>query len=85
MALDTITREEFDKRLDAANSRRSEELKAIEEQQMKAEQLLSYYECSLDAVEAELNNTDESEPPSIRLHRRLKELADRTAQIAAMV
>ena len=42
MALETITREEFDQRLDAANTQHTKELQQIEEKQENVEQLLSY-------------------------------------------
>ena len=54
MALDTITHEEFDKRLDAANARRAQEIQQMEEQQAKAEQFLSYYELVLSEIDCVL-------------------------------
>lgn len=62
MALDTISPEEFGHRLDAANERRAQELQAMEEQQAKVKQLLSYYEHTLDEIEAELNVSKETTP-----------------------
>jgi hypothetical protein len=46
--LKTITREEFDKRLDESNERRRNELQRREEEQAQAEQLLAHYEHALD-------------------------------------
>lgn len=84
MALDTITREEFDKRLDAANARHAQELQLMEEQQAKAEQLLSYYECTLSEIEVELENTGKESPAyPAQLRKRLTELAEKTASVAA--
>jgi hypothetical protein len=85
MALEAITREEFDKRVDAANERRVQELQQMEEQQAKAEQLLSYYEHALDEIEAELAAAGETAPLPVLLRKRLNELAERTAKVAASV
>lgn len=54
MALDTITHEEFEKRLAAVNERLRQKLEAIEAQQAAAEKLLSQYEHTLSEIEAEL-------------------------------
>ena len=82
MAAETITREEFDKRLDAVNERRARELQEMEEQQATVEQLLSRYERSLDEIEARLDDTEEPVSHSAFLRRRLKELAAKTAALA---
>lgn len=66
MTLEKITREEFDKRLDATNERRTQELQQVEEQQAKTKQLLSYYERTLDEIEAELNAVEDSAPLPVR-------------------
>ena len=63
-AWDTITREEFDKRLDESNERRRQELQKQEEEQARIEQLLAHYENTLDEIEAELCSNDE--PPRRR-------------------
>lgn len=84
MALETITREEFDKRLDAANARRAQELKQMEEQLAEAEHLLSYYEHKLSGIETDLEKAKEESPAySARLRERLTELAEKTASVAA--
>ena len=66
MALETISHEEFDKRLDAANKRRTQELQAIEEEQMRAAQLLSYYEEALTELEAALDSKATTSLPTAR-------------------
>src|SRR5258708_38581468 len=80
---ETITREEFDKRVDESNARRRNELQQREEEQERVEQLLTRYEHTLDEIEAELRSRDE--PPSYpaRLRKRLEELARKTAEVAA--
>ena len=84
MTLETITREEFDKRLDAANARRSEELQTLETKQAMVEQTLAHYERTLREIEITLNSNVESAPlPPLR--KRLQELAERTALLAASV
>jgi ABC-type transporter Mla subunit MlaD len=85
MPLETITREEFDRRLDAANERLRLKVDEIEEQQSKAEQLLSRYERALDEIEAELESADDSVRRPARLRKRLNELAEQTARVAASV
>ena len=82
MATETITREEFDKRLDAVNEQRARELQAMEEQQAAVEQLLARYERSLDEIEARLEKTEEPVSPPAFLRRRLNELAEKTAALA---
>ncbi len=52
--LDTITREEFDRRLDAYNERRHNELQRIEAQQAQVGSVLAHYEQMLDEIEAGL-------------------------------
>jgi DNA-binding MarR family transcriptional regulator len=78
----TITRAEFDKRLDESNERRCKELQQTEEDQARVEQLLTHYENTLDEIESELRSNDE--PPSypILLRKRLEELARKTAEVA---
>lgn len=86
MALETITREEFDKRLDAANARHAQELQQMEEQQAKAEQLLSHYERVLSEIETELDEAGKESPVySALLRKRLTELAEKTASVAASI
>ena len=85
MALETITREEFDQRLDAANTQHTKELQQIEEKQENVEQLLSYYEHTLDDIERELKSSSKSlQYPSL-LRKRLNELAEKTLSVAASV
>ena len=48
---ETITREEFDRRLDDFNERRGQELQQIEAKQRQVEALLTRYEQTLDEIE----------------------------------
>ena len=80
---ETITRKEFDKRLDAFNEHQEEELQQAEEEQMRVEQLLTRYEQTLDEIEVKLHSTDEVPSQSRLLRKRLQELATRTAEMAA--
>ncbi len=82
MATETITREEFDKRLEAVNEQRAQELQAKEEQQAAVEQLLARYERSLDEIEARLEDTEEPVSHRAVLRKRLSELAQKTAALA---
>ena len=79
---ETITREEFDKRLDDSNARRSRELKQKEEELARIEQLITRYENTLDEIEVELESNDEPLSYSAQLRKRLQELADKTAEVA---
>lgn len=80
---ETITREEFDRRLDAFNEKCHMELQQIEAKQTQVEALLTHYEYTLDEIEGKL--ATESEPLSqvLLLRKRLQELAIRTADVAA--
>lgn len=80
---ETITREEFDKRLDEINERRRNELQQKEEEQARVEQLLLRYEHALDEIEAELGSSTESPSYPALLRKRLQELANKTAEVAA--
>ena len=54
--LETITLAEFNQRLDASSAWQTQELERKDAELTRAEQLLSYYEATLDAMEAELNS-----------------------------
>jgi multidrug resistance efflux pump len=71
VALQTITREEFDRRLDAANAQRTQEIETLEQQQREAEKLLAQYEHTLDEIEAELDSAPFSKPLALQLKRPL--------------
>lgn len=79
-----VSREEFDQRLTAANVQRSTQLDAVEAHQTRVEQLLSIYERTLDKMEIELTAGETLRYPT-RLRRRLTELAEKTALVAASV
>lgn len=84
--LDMITREEFDRRLDAYNERMQLEVQQKETELAQLEQLLTYYEQALDEVEARLNAKPEAEEPfsyPALLRKRLQELAIKTTEMAA--
>ena len=81
--LEIISREEFDRRLDADNERtRLEALRKGAELE-KLEQLLSQYENTLNEIEARLESrVVQPTFPSV-LRNRLQELALKTAEMAA--
>lgn len=85
MELETITREEFDKRLDASNERLRQQVETIQQEQEKMERLLAFYEGELKDIEAELNSEDKTRLYSTLLRQRLHQLAEKTAQVAALV
>jgi hypothetical protein len=81
--LDTITREEFDRRLDAYNERMRLELQQKEAELAQVEQLLTQYENMLDEIEARSNSREETPSYPAVLRKRLQELAVKTAEMAA--
>ena len=89
MPLEQITRAEFDKRLDAANARRAQEVQEMEAQQEETERLLALYDTTLNEMKAELNrldeanNTEENRHSVAHLRERLIQLAEQTASAAA--
>ena len=80
---ETITPVEFDKRLDASNAKREQELQQREEEQAQVEQLLTQYESTLDTIEAKLTSSDALTSYPALLRTRLQELANKTAEVAA--
>ena len=76
-----ITREEFDRRLDAANAQKTLQLDALDAQREQVERLLSHYEAELDLVENQLG----AEPSSVMLRERLRALSEQTARVAALL
>lgn len=81
--LDTITREEFDRRLDAYNERMRQELLHKESELNRVEQLLTHYEQTLDDIESSLRSEVATPSYAARLRKRLQELAIKTAEVAA--
>lgn len=81
--LDTITREEFDRRLDACNERMRVELHQKEAELAQVEQLLTYYEQTLDEIETRLDSQEEMPSYPAHLRNRLQELALKTTEMAA--
>jgi hypothetical protein len=79
---DTISREEFDKRLDESNERQRRELQQRAEEQAQIEQLLTRYEHTLDEIEAELSANPEPLSYPTLIRTRLEELARKTAEVA---
>ena len=78
----TITREEFDKRLDESNEQHRIGLRQREDEQVRVEQLLLRYENTLDEVEAELRLKDDPLSHKAVLRKRLEELARKTTDLA---
>lgn len=79
---ETISREEFDRRLVESNERWSAELQRRDAEQVRVERLLSGYENTLDEVEEALRSTDHPRSYPTLLRKRLEELARRTAEVA---
>lgn len=81
--LDTITREEFDRRLDAHNERMRLELEQKEAELARVEQLLTHYEQTLSEMEMGLHTTEQAPAYPITLRKKLRELAAKTVEMAA--
>ena len=79
---DTISREEFDKRLDESNERQRTELQQRAEEQAQIEQLLTRYEHTLDEIEVELSTNDDSLSYPVLIRKRLEEPARKTIEVA---
>ena len=60
--LETIDREEFDRRLDAYNERREKELQQTEAELTRVERLLIQYEQTLDEIEAQVRSEQNPRP-----------------------
>jgi hypothetical protein len=69
--------------LDDSNELRRNELQHGEEEQTQIEQLLLRYEHTLDEIEAELGSSGETPSYPALLPKRLQELANKTAEVAA--
>ena len=81
--LDTITREEFDRRLDAHTERMRLEIQQKEAELAQVEQLLIHFENMLDEIETRLDGSEETSPYPAVLRKRLYELAIKTTEMAA--
>ena len=84
-AQNTITRAEFDRRLNALNYQREEELQRIEAKQEQVEAVLTHYEQMLGEIEASLDTKDKLPSQTAHLRARLQELATKTAEVAALL
>ena len=84
MKLDTINREEFDRRLQQSTERMRSRRIALEAQSVALEDLIGQYSAVLERIEAETEQ-EASTLPNGREELRsvLKELAERTSAIAA--
>ncbi|MBC7806434.1 MAG: hypothetical protein H7145_09810 [Akkermansiaceae bacterium] len=86
MALETINREEFDRRLDQSTEQMRQKRLALEAQAGLMEDLIGRYSPMLERLEAEAEAaTDESRTLEQRskLRSLLTELAERTSAVAA--
>lgn len=80
MALETITREEFDRRLEASTEQMRQQRMVLEMQAAELENLINRYASVLERLEVE------PEPEAKRknsLRALLTDLAERTSQVAA--
>ncbi len=84
MALDTITREEFDRRLEQSTERIRQERIALEARAAELEELIGRYASVLERIEAENEpKADGSGARREELRHVLTELAERTSDVAA--
>ncbi len=75
MSLETITRDEFDRRLDAANDRAEAELRTLEQENRMLQQLIERYQ-SVQAMEAQVSPAPSTKPRATELRRLLLQLAE---------
>ncbi len=79
-----ITREQFDERLDIANTRLRAERQAIEAQNAELKQLTARYEAALAELQNRMASSPDTTPaPTLDLRRSLLELAQRSVALAA--
>jgi BMFP domain-containing protein YqiC len=84
MALDTITREEFDQRLEQSTERMRQKRLALEARVAELEDLIGQYSSVLERLEAESEQaTDITSERRNDLRNLLTELAERTTAVAA--
>lgn len=80
MALETITREEFDRRLEAANESLRREAETLTAQNEALAQLTARYQSALRELETQAKPSNES---SLRLRATLLQLAEQSVSLAA--
>ncbi len=84
MELDTITREEFDRRLEQSTERMRQKRLALETRAAELEDLIGRYASVLERLEAESEQeTDAFLERREELRNVLTELAERTSAVAA--
>lgn len=84
MALETITREEFDRRLEQSTERMRQQRLALEARAAELEDLIGRYASVLERLEAEVGQeSDTSQEGREELRSLLTELAARTSAVAA--
>lgn len=84
MAQETITREEFDRRLEQSTERMRQERLALEAKAAELEDLIGRYAAVLERLEAESESaTDVFPARREELRNVLTELAERTSAVAA--
>jgi BMFP domain-containing protein YqiC len=84
MTLNTITREEFDRRLEQSTERMRQQRLALEARIAELEDLISQYASVLERLEAESEpETDAFSKRRDELRNVLTELAERTSAVAA--
>jgi hypothetical protein len=82
---ETISREEFDLRLDSLNQQRNAELQQRDLEQIRIEELLARYEQTLDEIETAIEGKKEVPVYPVAIRKRLEELAARTAEMASLL
>jgi hypothetical protein len=84
MALDTINREEFDRRLEQSTEQMRQKRLALEARAVELEDLIGRYASVLERLEAESEQaTDTFSARREELRNVLTELAERTSAVAA--
>ena len=84
MKLDTINREEFDRRLEQSTARMRQQRLALEARAAELEDLIGLYASVLERMEAESEQGDDrSLKQRDELRNILTELAERTSAVAA--
>ncbi|MBC8142750.1 MAG: hypothetical protein H7Y38_15100 [Armatimonadetes bacterium] len=81
MSLETITRDEFDRRLDAANDRAEAELHLLEQENRMLQQLIERYQ-SVQAAQANPVSAPSATPRTTELRRLLLQLAGSSLEAA---
>ena len=86
MTLDTIDREEFDRRLEQSTARMRQQRLALEARAAELEDLIGRYASVLERMEAESEqNADPVLKQREELRNILTELAERTSAVAAQL